>query len=88
MIVTRWAVAAGADSVGAGHRIGERRLALRAMYEQEPDRTAGWLADEAARWSRRHLAVAFGDRVQQWWAGRATATAGVLLGIARFSAAD
>lgn len=80
LVLTRRAVAAGAEQVGAGQRIGERRSALRAMFDREPDRTAGWLADEATRWSRRHLAVASGDPVQQWWADRATLTARVLLG--------
>jgi Nitrate reductase delta subunit len=80
LILTRRAVAAGAGQVGAGHRIGERRFALRAMLESEPDRTAGWLGREAARWSRRHLGIAAGDPVQQWWADRATATARVLRG--------
>jgi hypothetical protein len=40
--------------------------------------TAGWLAEEAARWSRRHIEVAFGDPVWQWWAARAGTTARVL----------
>ena len=80
LILTRRAVAAGAGQVGAGHRIGERRFALRAMLESEPDRTAGWLRAEAARWSRRHLTIASGDPVQQWWADRGTATARVLRG--------
>jgi hypothetical protein len=80
LILTRRAVAAGAGQVGAGHRIGERRFALRAMLESEPDRTAGWLGQEAARWSRRHARIAAGDPVQQWWAGRAGATARVLRG--------
>ena len=80
LILTRRAVAAGAGQVGAGHRIGERRFALRAMLESEPERTAGWLGREAARWSRRHARIAAGDPVQQWWADRATATARVLRG--------
>jgi hypothetical protein len=80
LILTRRAVAAGAGQAGAGHRIGERRFALRAMLESEPDRTAGWLGQEAARWSQRHLGIAAGDPVQQWWAGRAAATARVLRG--------
>jgi hypothetical protein len=80
LILTRRAVAAGAGQVGAGHRIGERRFALRAMLESEPERTAGWLGREAARWSRRHLGIAAGDPVQQWWADRAAATARVLRG--------
>jgi hypothetical protein len=88
LILTRRAVSVGADRVGAGQRIGERRSALRAMFEQQPDRTAAWLADEATRWSWRHLAVAPGDPVQQWWADRAESTARVLLGERSVSPAD
>jgi Nitrate reductase delta subunit len=81
IILTRRAVAAGADLVGAGERIGDRRRALGVMLAAEPERTADWLADEADRWSRRHLAAVpgtLGDQVQQWWAGRAAHTARVL----------
>jgi Nitrate reductase delta subunit len=81
IILTRRAVAAGADLVGAGQRIGDRRRALGVMLAAEPERTADWLADEADRWSRRHLAAVpatLGDQVQQWWAGRAAHTARVL----------
>ena len=51
------------------------------MLAAEPERTAEWLADEADRWSRRHLAAVpgeLGDRIQQWWAARAAHTARVL----------
>jgi Nitrate reductase delta subunit len=58
MILTRRALADGAGQAGAGHRIGERRFTLRAMLEQEPERTLHWLADEAERWSARHSAPA------------------------------
>jgi len=81
IILTRRAVAAGADLVGAGQRIGDRSRALGVMLAAEPERTADWLADEADRWSRRHLAGVpgtLGDQVQQWWAGRAAHTARVL----------
>ncbi|MGO8894923.1 MAG: molecular chaperone TorD family protein [Streptosporangiaceae bacterium] len=81
IILTRRAVAAGADRVGAGQRIGNGRQALGVMLAAEPKRTADWLADEADRWSRRHLAMVPGtpgDRVQQWWADRAARTARVL----------
>jgi hypothetical protein len=78
MILTRRALAAGAGQAGAGHRIGERRFTLRAMLEQEPERTFGWLADEAERWSARHAAFAPGDPVRHWWAERAFTTAAVL----------
>jgi hypothetical protein len=83
LILTRRVVASGAGQVGAGHRIGERRFALRAMLESEPDRTASWLGQEAERWSRRHLRIAAGDPVQRWWADRAAATARVLRGQGR-----
>ena len=81
IILTRRAVAAGADRVGAGQRIGNGRQALGIMRAAEPERTADWLADEADRWSRRHLATVPGtpgDRVQQWWADRAARTARML----------
>ena len=81
IVLNRRAVAAGADRVGAGQRIGNGRQALGIMRAAEPERTADWLADEADRWSRRHLAMVPGtpgDRVQQWWADRAARTARVL----------
>jgi Nitrate reductase delta subunit len=78
MLLTRQALAAGAGRAGAGHRIGERRFALRAMLEQEPDGTCTWLAEEASRWAERHLAAGPEDPVQQWWALRASVTAQVL----------
>jgi TorA maturation chaperone TorD len=78
MILTRRTLAIGAGQAGAGHRIGERRFTLRAMLEQEPERTFGWLADEAERWSARHAACALGDPVHHWWAERAFTTATVL----------
>lgn len=91
-ILTRRRLAAGATTAGAGHRIGERRFTLRALLEQAPADTVSWLADEAARWSRRHAARAAGpgaagpgggtrpggDIVQAWWARRADHTARIL----------
>jgi TorA maturation chaperone TorD len=78
MILTRRALADGAGQAGAGHRIGERRFTLRAMLEQEPERTLRWLADEAEHWSARHSASALDDPAHQWWAARAFATATIL----------
>ena len=84
-ILTRRRLAAGATAAGAGYRIGERRFALRALLEQEPAATLGWLAGEAQRWQRRHAARAAGDPVHAWWARRAEA-AGQALGSAAGSA--
>lgn len=78
MIITRRALAAGAGQAGAGHRIGERRFTLRAMLEQEPERTFAWLAGEADRWAGVHAAGAADDPVRHWWAVRARTTAAVL----------
>jgi hypothetical protein len=85
LILTRRALAAGAEAAGAGHRIGERRFALRAMLDQEPAGTLRWLGAEAARWADTHAGLARNraagparDAVQDWWARRARRTAAVL----------
>ena len=97
MILTRRAVAAGAEQVGAGPRIGNRRRALGAMLAAEPERAARWLADEADRWARRHASGQLGtsqggsagpDPVQLWWAERAAGTARLLRGIDALRRAD
>ncbi len=77
-VLTRRRLAAGAESAGAGYRIGERQFALRAMLEQEPAGTLIWLADEADRWRRRHAARGAGDPVSGWWARRAGQTVRLL----------
>lgn len=78
MILTRCRLAAGAGAAGVGHRIGERRYALRAMFGQDPHATLAWAAHEATRWQRRHASRAAGDPVAQWWAARAARTAQLL----------
>ena len=80
-ILTRRSLTAAADTAGAGHRIGERRFTLRALLDQEPAGTLGWLAGEAARRSHRTAAPP-GDVVQAWWARRAAHTAGLLSRVA------
>jgi hypothetical protein len=72
-ILTRSRLAAGAAQIGVGHRIGERSFALRAMLEQDPAATLGWLSREAGRSARRHAARH--DPASQWWAARAAGTA-------------
>jgi hypothetical protein len=85
LILTRRQLAAGAAAAGAGYRIGERRFALRAMLDQAPARTLGWLAGEARRWQRRHAARAPGDPAQRWWAERAGRTAALLTAAAELA---
>jgi TorA maturation chaperone TorD len=83
-VLTRRRLAAAADVAGAGYRIGERRFTLRAMLEQAPAETLGWLAGEASRWSARHDARwPAGDIVQAWWARRAARTTQILAAASR-----
>ena len=76
MILTRHRLAAGAGQAAVGHRIGERRFTLRAMLEQDPAATLGWLAGEARRWQARHASRP--GATSRWWAARAGQTAALL----------
>jgi TorA maturation chaperone TorD len=78
IILTRRRLAAGASEAGLGHRIGERRYALRAMFGQDPQAALTWAAAEAARWRDRHARRAAGDEVAAWWAERAARTVDLL----------
>jgi hypothetical protein len=82
LILTRRRLAEGAGQAAVGFRIGERRFALRAMLEQDPRATLGWLAGEAGRWRQRHRGRAPGDPITGWWAARAARTTQVLRGYA------
>lgn len=73
MILTRHRLAVGAEQIGVGHRIGERRFALRAILEQDPPAALAWLAGEARRWELRHAARGT-DAACRWWAARAART--------------
>ena len=79
VILTRRRLAAGAGEAGVGHRIGERRYTLRAMFGQDPHATLAWAAREAMRWRHRHASRAAGDQVARWWAARAGRTGTLLL---------
>ncbi|MGH3230263.1 MAG: molecular chaperone TorD family protein [Streptosporangiaceae bacterium] len=73
MILTRHRLAAGAEQIGVGHRIGERRFALWAVLEQDPPAALAWLAGEAHRWELRHAARG-ADAACRWWTARAART--------------
>ncbi len=86
LILTRPDLDACARATGLGLRRGERRYALKAMLEQDPRTTLGWLATHAQRWADRHAAG--GGAAASWWAERAAATAAVLAGSAEPVGAD
>jgi hypothetical protein len=75
IILTRRGLTRGAGHSGVGHRIGERRFALRAMLDQDPAATLTWLGREAARWQHRHASRMPADPASQWWTARASRTA-------------
>jgi hypothetical protein len=78
-ILTFTDLAGAAQRVGAGLRRGERRYALRALLEQEPAATLGWLGEHASAWAEvhgqgGHLSTLTAD----WWQQRALHSATVL----------
>lgn len=78
-ILTRGDLASAAAGLGLGLRRGERRFALKAMFEQDPGATLTWLAGHARRWESTHrLRSAVADESATWWATRASHTADVL----------
>jgi hypothetical protein len=79
IILTRRCLADGAGKAGLGYRIGERQFALRAMLEQDPATTLGWLSRECQCWARQHASRPAAGAIGRWWAGRAAST-GRLLG--------
>ena len=75
LVVTRAHLATAAHQGGLGLRLGDRRRMLRAMFEQDPLATLGWLIEQARSWAVRHRAdenVAGPSTV--FWAGHAAAT--------------
>ncbi|MHB1487506.1 MAG: molecular chaperone TorD family protein [Acidimicrobiales bacterium] len=78
-ILTRGDIASAAAALGLGLRRGERRFALKAMFEQDPGATLTWLAGHARGWESRHrLRPAVANECASWWAKRASHTADVL----------
>ena len=79
MVLARADLARAARDLGLGLRLGERRVVLRAMLEQDAGPVLGWLAGEAAAWAGRHLpAVHVSPPLAAWWHERAAATARLL----------
>lgn len=73
-----------AQHVGVGFRRGERRFALKAMFEQDAHATLNWLGAHAGSWSDRH-ASSRNTSAQHteanpcsWWSLRAASTARTL----------
>jgi hypothetical protein len=82
IILTRADLARAARELGLGLRMGERRFILRALLEQNPAETLGWLADEAQRCSQRHREPhRLLGGVAEYWADRAETTAALLAGL-------
>jgi hypothetical protein len=82
MVLTWRDLRAAADSCGLGLRRGERRYALRALLEQDPVVTLGWLAEQATRWAGLHAAQPYPGPASQWWRRRAEGTAATLTALA------
>ena len=79
LVLARADLARAARDLGLGLRLGERRVTLRAMLEQDAGPVLGWLAGEAAVWAGRHLPqVHLSPSLAAWWQERAAATARLL----------
>jgi Nitrate reductase delta subunit len=79
MVLTYRDLAECAHQVGVGLRRGERRFALRAMLEQEPQGTLSWLGARARRSSQRCASTPpMPNDPGAWWSHRAAETARVL----------
>ena len=66
-----------ASALSLGLRRGERRFALRALFEQDRGATLGWLAGHAHDWAQRHLRLGPepASATMRWWSARAAASA-------------
>ncbi|HVR09816.1 MAG TPA: molecular chaperone TorD family protein [Thermoanaerobaculia bacterium] len=79
IVLVRADLARAARELALGLRLGERRLVLQAMFEQDAGPVLGWLAQEAAAWAARHRpAVPAAAPLAAFWQDRAAATARLL----------
>ena len=78
IVLTRADLARAARELDISLRAGERKFILKALLGQDARGVFGWLAAEAAAWSRRHhLRRALHEDIAAWWAERAARTASV-----------
>lgn len=83
MVLARADLARAARDLGLGLRLGERRLALRSLLEQETAPTLAWLGREATSWTTRHLPdIHLAAPLALFWRSRAETTARVLTDLA------
>lgn len=84
MILTYPDLEAAAATAGLGVRRGERRYALKAMFEQDTTATLLLLAAHADHWSAVHAAQVHDGAHDpcSWWSARATRTSSVLTELA------
>lgn len=94
-ILTHDDLAAAAGQAGTGLRRGERRFVLRALLEQDPAATLGWLGQHAERWADLHArraatwpAADGAALAARWWSCRASASAAVLGRLAARAGSD
>ena len=80
VVITRADLARAATDLGLGLRAGERRYALRALFEQDAGRMVRWLAREAERAAEAYDVEAVPLRlIARFWAARARRTAQALM---------
>ncbi len=85
VLLTRADLARGAEEIGVGLRMGERRFALRAFFSQDADATLGWLSRHSEAAAHRHSEWSEDlGMIADFWSSRARAT-GDLLGSLRES---
>ncbi len=79
VIVTRADLVQAARHLGLGLRAGERRFALKALFEQAPRAVLDWLRDEAVTQSVRYEQLGGSLRgIAEFWMARARWTADCL----------
>jgi hypothetical protein len=79
LFITRSDLMSAAAATGLGGRAGGREFTLRALLDADQPAIAGWLAEHAARWTKRHKTdVPSLQRIAEHWLGRAQASVHVL----------